>query len=198
MPTLMLPRKDILHWNNPAKTVLKPSKDNGIDTDTKKRIVLVSPFSSLNTAFEHYVSKFDKNTEVDELSDAIMPQTPYVDVSKREEGKGNPYAIVDFRYIHLDGRVVKFNGYSAWAVLRKQNGQSMRALYLIPNPLFKSELMSQMPSEEEKFNKYNFKINGLVDRLEKDISNLIRGNHLEFKLFDNASDKIESGEWSIA
>ncbi len=179
----------------PLRGKSKPVISGGPLIGTKKRIVLVCPFSDINDHFIKYTEECDTNVEVDVVSDAESQQFPFVDAEKREDGKGRPFCIVDFQHLHSQGKIVRFGSYKEWALMLKESqGKTItpRALYVVPGLDLMRDINRQVASYFPSFDKKRYQLCGLSERLESDVHTLLQGNALDFSLLYNSSANIES------
>ncbi len=71
-----------------------------VEQDTyKNRVIVVGPYSSLNTFIEYQIPILSEKTYVDVVRDVEQDTPPYIDVNIRERTQPRPRLLIDFGYL---------------------------------------------------------------------------------------------------
>lgn len=157
--------------------------------DMQRRVVLICPHMQFASAFEDYLKKADSNIDIDEVSEAALPNSPYLDVHKREESRKFPTYIIDFGHLNQEDNLVRFPGYALWAFEKYRSGIKDH-MYFQTNGILDQAVDFQQ-RQKGKLGRYGFDVSPFLKEMQHDARVLLGGDLSQLKLFHNVIEGLE-------
>lgn len=167
-----------------GKTEREPFIYSSQGVDLQKRVIIICPHVQFSTAFTQYLKRADPAVDIDDISDASLPDEPYVDVKQREQGRKSPSYIIDFLHLNQGEKMVKFSGYQDWA-LGKYNAGVRDHVYFNTNGRLDQAIESQEAMRSGNLGRYGFDIRQFEEEMKNDAYSLMRGNLQQLRLLHN-------------